>query len=878
MVEKLKKINLFVFFLFFLTTISYAKNIDLVVFPFWIKVSKKYKFLQKDFPHLLISKLKEAKVKVLSFEETTNILKEKRITFLDTGVVREIIRHIKAKYGVYGKVEESFNELRVNFRVVDLKGYRKFFVVEKSGNVDELIAKIAVKLENLLLKREFIAKIEVKGNKILDKDFILMRLNIEPGDLLNLDLINQEVKKLYKTGYFQDIKVLAKDSPEGKIIIFKVVENPIVKKIKIKGNKHIKEKDILKEMETQKGSVINPKVIVKDLERIKDLYKKKGYYNAKVSYEKRKVKGGIELIIHIKEGKRLYIKKIRIVGCKKLKEKELKKQLALGERGFFSWITGKGILREELLTRDTAALEAYYTNHGFVDVKVGKPKVEFKKDGIYITFFVIEGPRYKMGKVNFKGDIIVPPKKLYEIISADDLYKKHKYFNRSIIQKDVDALTKFYSNYGYAYADVTPRIKKLVKEKKIELTYFINKGQKFFIRDIKIKGNKKTRENVIRREILFTKGEPFSGEKITRSKIRLIKLDYFENVDIKAVPTEEPGKLDLLVSVKEKNTGSFSIGAGYSTLDQFFIMGQIEERNFLGKGYTISLSGNISGSSSLFQIDFWNPHLYDGPLGFGFNIFNTTREYDDYDLDSKGGSLKFSYSLGKYSNIFWRYRLEKYVVSNVSEFASQEIKDIEGTNWSSSFLVNFFRDTTNRRINPSKGTKNSLSVEYAGGILGGDDNFLKTVYDFNYYYNFFWKFIFRYHFNIGYLFKITSEDVPDFERFYLGGINTVRGYDARDICAKDDQGNDVGGYKEIYMNYEITFPIKENIGLLGVVFFDMGNVWSKEENMGFDFYKSVGAGIRWNSPLGPLRLEYGYPLDNLKDNHGKFEFSIGRFF
>ncbi len=881
MEEKFKKISLFTLvflFIFIGLKVTMVFSQDVLILPFYVKTSKRFKYLQKDLPYILTSKLKDSGIKVYPFDKTKKILQEKNITFLNSSVVKELLRYTGVKYAVYGKLEEKFQELRLNLRVVDLKGYKKFLLVEKKGNVDSLLSKTAAKIENLFLKKEFISKIEVKGNKILDKDFILMKLSIETGDILDPNLINQEIKKLYKTGYFQDIEVITKGSPEGKILIFKVIENPIVKKIKLIGNKKIKKKKILKEIETQEGSVLNPKVIVKDLERIKELYRKKGYYLAEVSYEKHKVKDGIELTLKIKEGKKLYIKKIKIIGCKKLKERKLKKQLALAERGFFSWITGKGILKEELLTRDAAALEAYYANHGFVDVQVGEPKVEFKKDGIYITFYVVEGPRYKMGKVEFDGDIITDPSKLYEEIKADDLAKKHKYFDRSIIQKDVTSISKFYSNFGYAYVDVSPRIKKDVNKKVINLTYFIKKGQKFLIRNIKVKGNTKTRENVIRRAILFTKGEEFSGKKLSQSKLKLVKLDYFKNVEIKTVPTEEKGKLDLLVNVEEQSTGSFSIGAGYSTLDRVFVMGKVEERNFLGKGYSLSLSGNVSGSSSLFQIDFWNPHLYDGPLGFGFNLFNTTREYDDYDLDSKGGSVKFAYSVGNYSNIYWRYRLERYMVSNISESASQQIKDIKGENWSSSFLVNFTRDSTNRRLNPSKGTKNSISVEYAGGILGGDDNFIKTIYDFNIYYNFFWKFIFRYHLNIGYILENTSEDVPDFERFYLGGINTVRGYGSRDISAKDEDDNDIGGYKCLYMNYEVTFPLASNIGLLGVVFFDAGNVWSKDDNIDFDFYKSVGAGIRWNSPLGPLRLEYGYPLDDLKNNNGKFEFSIGRLF
>jgi outer membrane protein insertion porin family len=460
----------------------------------------------------------------------------------------------------------------------------------------------------------------------------------------------------------------------------------------------------------------------------------------------------------------------------------------------------------------------------------------------------------------------------------DDLAEEEGFFDRSVLRDDTQQLTSFYNNYGYAFADAGADLNKDDEENQIHITYRLTKKHKVFVRRVTISGNQKTRDNVIRRELRLTGGELFSGARLAVSKQRLQRLDFFETVEIETQPTEEPDQMDLKVKVKEKSTGSFSAGAGFSTIDNVFFTAQVQERNVLGKGYSASLRGSFSSISSRFQLSFWNPHFRDGPLGLGFDAFSTTREYDDYDLDSTGGKIKFAYTLGDYTRLFWNYRLEQYSVENIDFDASEQIKDIEGDNLASSVYAAISRDTTNKRLNPTRGTKNTVSAEYAGSVLGGDDDFIKTQYEFSYFHPIFWKLVFNWHWKIGHLFENTGDPVPDFERFYLGGINTVRGYDYRDISATDDAGDDIGGYKTFYTNVETTFPIKEDMGLLGVVFFDAGDVWDEDEDFDTDLYKSVGAGIRWNSPLGPLRLEYGYPLDDLKGNDGKFEFSVGQFF
>ncbi|WP_456324944.1 outer membrane protein assembly factor BamA [Desulfonauticus submarinus] len=861
-----------------------AEKVRIAVFPFEINAPKELQYLKESLPSLIKDRLKEKGFEVVDLNRVKEILEQENVEYLDISTVKNLTLLLDANYGLYGSFSKIGETLSIDSRLVEaygLKTPKALFVVRKGlinllPAVDELVSKI--KLE--LLKKERIVDIEIRGNKILDKDVILLRLKIQKGDIYDPKKINEELKRLYKLGYFDDIKFFVQDTKEGKKIIIEVKEKPLIRAISVDGAKEIDEDDILEAISSKTGSVFNPSIVAEDMEKIRQLYHKKGYYKADVSYvvESSDNKQA-RLIFKIKEGPKLYIKKIIIDGAKQISADELKDQLALGERGFFSWLTGSGILKEELLERDAAALEAYYANRGFIDAKVGQPDVEFKDDGIYITFHVFEGARYKVGGVKFEGDLLFPEETLLKIIKMDDLAKDGEYFNRSILRKDLQAIADYYTNYGYAFADCDVKVKADKKTKLVYVTYIPQKRQKVYIRRVIIEGNRSTRDNVIRREMRLADGDLFSGEKLKRSNVRLNKLDYFETVDIQTVPTDDRSQMDLIVKVKEKPTGMISAGAGYSSLDKLFFTAKIQQRNLFGKGYRVGLSGTFSGRRTSYVASFWNPYYKDSDLGVGISVFNSKEEFFKYDKKSIGSKLSFAYPLGEYTSLNWSYKAEKYTIYNVDQDADQTIKDMEGDNWASIFYISATRDTTDRYLNPTKGTKNSLSLEYAGGALGGDDNFIKTIYDFSWYQALIKNLIFHWHYRLGYLTKNGDEEIPSFERFYLGGINSVRGYPGREISPKYDNDDYKGGNKEFFTNVEILFPLNKEMGILGLFFFDAGNAWDEDQSMDTDLYKSVGTGIRWYSPLGPLRLEYGYALDKLDgERTKKLEFSIGQFY
>lgn len=875
--------------LLFLFPVSlFAQNlskITIAVFPFEINGPEELAYLKESLPKLLKERLEKQGFQTVDLEKVKKLLDQEQVEYLDLATVKDLSLLLDANLGLYGSFSQVGDTISLDTRLVEaygLKPAKALFVVKEGiinllPAIDELVSKI--KLE--VLKKEQIAEIEIQGNKILDKEVILLRLKTKKGDIFDPKVINEDLKNLYSLGYFQDIKFSLQDVPDGKKLIIQVKEKPLIQAISVEGAKEIDSDDILETISSKKGSILNLKIVSEDLDKIKELYRKKGYYNAKVSYklEESPDKKTARLIFVINEGKKLYIKKITIEGAKQLDPDDIKDELALQERGIFSWLTGTGILKEEYLERDAAFIEAYYGNRGFIEAKVGKPEVKIKDDGIYITFKVIEGERYQVGKVDIVSDDLFPKETLYNLIKMDELAKDKKYFERSVLREDTQKLADFYTNYGYAFAECDVDLKTHPKEKLVDVTYTLKKGEKVYIRRLLIEGNTYTRDNVIRREMRLVDGDLFSGQKLKRSNIRLNKLDYFESVDIQTVPTNTSSEMDLVVKVKEKPTGMISAGAGYSSLDKVFFTARIQKRNLFGKGYTIGLSGTFSGRSTSYTAYFWNPRYNDSKLGVGFSAYRSSEEFFDFDKTSTGGKINFAYPLGEYTTLSWSYRLEQYTISNVDDDADEDIKDMEGDNWASSLFTSISRDTTDRLLNPTKGTKNTLSLEYSGGLIGGDDNFIKTLYDFSYYRPLWWEHVFHWHFRLGYLTKNGAEEVPTFERFYLGGIDSVRGYPGRKIAPKYDNGDYKGGNKEFFTNIEYLFPLYKEMGILGLVFFDAGNTWDEDDNMDTDLYKSVGVGIRWYSPLGPLRLEFGYALDELDgERPKKLEFSVGQFY
>ncbi len=728
-----------------------------------------------------------------------------------------------------------------------------------------------------LFPSEKIEKVLVKGNKRIESDAILSHVKSAPGLSLDKKRISDDIRSIYKMGYFEQVQADVSPGKKGKVITFIVKERPVIRKVIIRGNKKVDKDDIEPLITSEVGGILNKKFIKDDITKIKSIYREKGYYRATVKAETRPVgTGQVDLIYHIKEGKKTYIKKIRFVGNRKIRSKDLKKVMETKERGLFSWITSSGVLVKEVLDKDLEAIASYYYSRGFIHARVGKPEIDYKEDGLYITIPVEEGPRYKVGSVSLEGDILGKRGDLLKLLKI----KKEKYFNRDTLRKDIMELRRYYADKGYAHVKVRPLIKEDSVSKAVNLTFNIKKGPLVTIDRIKIVGNTKTRDKVIRRELKIYEQEKYSLTGLRKSNMRLHRLNYFEEIEIEPKPKGED-KMDIEIRVKEKQTGALTLGGGYSSVDGFLVMGQLSEANLFGKGQKLSFQGRFGGKSSQYNIKFIEPWLFDRPIYSAINLYDWRREYDDYTKDALGASLTFGRPLFEYVKGYITYKYEEANITDVDDTASNWIKEWEGWHLTSSIEMRLKRDTRSRFFNPDRGSNNYISVEYAGGPLGGTNAFTKYIANSSWYIPLFWHFVGHVRGRIGYVEENPDGDLPIYEKFFLGGINTVRGFKYHRISPIDPEtGDRIGGEKMLLFNVELRIPLVREAGIYGVLFYDMGNVYTKDESYDLgDLRKGAGFGIRWFSPIGPLRFEWGWNLDPRPgEDDSTFEFTVGTFF
>ncbi|SLM27455.1 Outer membrane protein (Putative surface antigen) (fragment) [Desulfamplus magnetovallimortis] len=653
------------------------------------------------------------------------------------------------------------------------------------------------------------------------------------------------------------------------------MEKPSVRKIKYAGNHIYEDQEIADVVRTGTGSILNLYRINEDIERIKSLYTEKNYHNCEVTYTSEMLDNNqADISFNIEEGDKLKVKQILFEGNKFFQEKEIKDVIKTDEKGFFTWITSSGELDKNELEQDVYRIEALYKNNGFIDARISDPEVIFEKDHILIRFKIQEGDQYKVGSVNFNGDLIVSEDRLMQTLKmkTGDLYSREK------LRTNLFAITDIYMDKGFANADIVPAINKDDESKVVDITFQIEKGSPVYIERILISGNSKTRDKVIRRQLAVYEQQLYSMSGIQRSVKNLQRIDYFENVDIKTSKGSREDMLNLDVEITEKATGAFSFGGGYSSEDSLFGMISVSERNFRGKGQILSAKAEVSSSSTRFTLSFTEPWLFDIPLSFGIDAYNWDKEYDYYDKDSKGGAIRLGYMIFDYTSAGIRYGYEDFTIDNVNtDFTEVD----EGQYVTSSITTSIGYDSRNRPFNPTEGSDHSLSVEYAGGFLGGEIDFTKYIAETGWYYPLFWKFTGFLHGKAGFLDDRSRDDIEiDYERFYLGGINSVRGYEWQDINATpENEDEERGGEKFIQFNAEIIFPILEDINLSGVIFYDMGDAYTKDEDMELeDLYSSFGGGFRWYSPMGPIRIEYGQILNGNEYSGGRWEFSMGAAF
>ena len=790
-------------------------------------------------------------------------------------------------YVAAGSITKLGEQLSLDFVVYDILGNSppKFYY-QVSNNETELQKSLTQMVNDILSSTGqyfLIQSIGVAGNTRVDSGAIMRQVKSQAGERYAPELLRADLKGIFQMGYFDDVQILVTDTEKGKDITFQVTEKAVIGQVLINGEKELDEKDVKEVVSVSPNAIINTKEVQTSVENIRKLYKDKGFYRtqvaAKLNYA---TPDKVNVTFDIEEGVKMYIKGIRFVGNKAFSEKELRKEMTTSEKGLLSWFTESGKLKRDLLEQDRSRIGAMYHNSGYIEARISEPEITDEGDWLYVTFDIQEGDRYRVGTIEIEGDIVGDKNELFSLIELS----KEKFFSRKILREDVLRLTDRYAESGYAFAEVDPKLSKNDEDKRMDLSLKIAQGNLIHINRINIKGNTRTRDKVIRREMQVKEGGLLDASAVRKSSERLQRLEFFEEVNVAPEATVQPDLMDVVVDVKEKATGTFSVGAGYSSVDNMMFMGEISENNFLGKGQRLSLQANLSSRSSRYNFSFTEPHLNDTKLLFGYDLYNWSREYDDYTKDSTGAALRFAYPIWNKWNLGWGYGFDDTKMTDVAVLnVPQSILDSMEIETTSFVRLGLSKDTRNKITDASKGWLTTYSIKQAGGPLGGDSAFTKYEATSGWYYPLWWDTTFHVKGSMGYVVENEDKKLPVYEKFYLGGLNTIRGFDSGKISPLEVNKDGVtysrvGGEKMWYGNVEWIFPIVKEIGLKGLVFFDTGNVYANSDSWSVsDLRYSTGLGFRWLSPMGPLRLEWGYNLDPQPgEKQGVWDFSIGGAF
>jgi outer membrane protein insertion porin family len=848
--------------------------------------------LRKTFYQKLTEEFKKEKLVQLqqTYELLANIGKIDEKYAVETGV------SLGADFVIMGSLTQFGETISIDAKIIDVHTAKALPSVSVQGKELAGIGQIATQLKIEILTRtgliQKVAKIEIKGNRKIEAPAITMQIKSKIGKPFVEADITSDIKTIFKMGFFQDVAAEVTETPEGKIITFIVQEKGLISEIRINGNKAL-DKDAIDDVLTIKTrQTLNPEKIKSDVEKIKTLYDSKGYYNAEITdlVEKEGEKD-FRIIFNIKENDRLYIKSINFEGNEAYTAKELKNMMSSSEYSIFHIMSDSDVLKRDQLKQDIGKLTSYYYNNGFINAQISEPEITHDKKWIYVKIKLQEGRRFKVGKVAISGDLLEKPK--VELLSSLRT-KETSNYNREAIMKDMELLTKACNDEGYANADVTPKIDTRDNEQLCNVDFNIKKEGLVFFNRITITGNNVTRDKVIRRQLGIIEGDLYSASNLKDSYNNLNRLRYFEEVDFQTEKGPDKNLMDVNIRVKEKNTGMFTVGAGYSAVDQAIFMAQISQQNFLGRGQILSLKASLGSTTNNYELSFTEPWLFDLPLYSQYSIWKYTKNYDSYILDSRGTGVTLGYGLVERIVGSISYRIQSDNIQDVNNAAAPwyiqgqvgpdnpTVVNPPGQFITSAVTVGLGRDTSDDLIFPTKGTKANIFVEQAGGPLGADVYFTKYGGNVAYFYSLPLDMVFAAKGRIGFIeghdtTKAFPYDVPLYDRYTLGGLTTIRGLQYIGI-RNSGTGDTLGGTSMLIFNFEVVFPLVKEAGIKGVVFYDTGNTWDGGYYLN-DLRQTAGIGIRWYSPLGPLRLEYGYVLDRREgDSAGRFEFSIGTMF
>ncbi len=714
-----------------------------------------------------------------------------------------------------------------------------------------------------LSDRDDFPELRIVGNQRIESSAIINYMDLSPGVVLTPRVLDQALKSLYATGLFSNVDMIR----EGDILVVTVQENPIINELVFEGNSDVSDENLDAEVQLRPRVVYTRSKVQADTQRILEIYRRAGRFAARVDPKIIRLSDNrVNLVFEIDEGQITRVLRIVFVGNHHFSDKTLRGAILTQEKRWYRFLARDDTYDPDRVAFDRELLRRFYLHNGYIDFRVISASAELTSDleNFFLTFALDEGERYKVGKTSIGTDI----RDLQNLNLEDEIETESgDWYDAEEVEKTITAITEAAGSVGYAFVDVRPQIKRHPEEKRVDIHYLIDEGERVFVERIEIKGNVRTLDKVIRREIELVAGDAFNLAKIRRSQRLLTNLSLFEKVEITNAPGSGPDRTIITVEIEEKATGELSIGGGFSTRDGLLGNVGVRERNLLGRGQELGLRLGISGRTQQIDLSFTEPYFLDRNLSAGFDVFHIERDYlreSGYEQRSFGGGVRIGYKLIGDLRQSWRYTIRQDTISNVRFGVSRFIRNQRGTFTKSVIGQSLTLDVLDDRIDPSDGYFLQLTNNFAG--LGGDIRYLETLFKGSFYYPFVPDWVGSISLNAGHIFALENQ-IRLVDRFFLGG-DDMRGFAYAGVGPRDIRtGDSLGGETYAVLQAELDFPLglPRELGISGRLFSDIGTLTDNPDS-GASVRKSskarvsVGTGIAWTSPFGPVKIFYGKPL------------------
>ena len=735
-------------------------------------------------------------------------------------------------------------------------------------------------------------KIQIVGNQRVEEDAIRIHITQQVGQPLDPNAQSADIKSIYSLGFFSDVSAHVVQQGGQNVLIYSVKERPQITDVKLYGMKAIRSNDdkIVAAMKVHPGVILDPIAVKESINNITKVYADAGYTDAKISFKPipqpdNTAFGEFDVV----EGPKVQITKIEFVGNHAFSASTL--QANMGTRTYsklLSWVTGWGAMDEKKLQEDIDRLTAFYYDNGYLNVQIAPPQVVRSGEKITIVITIDEGTPYRVGRLNIEGNLKFPRRELRKLLTM----KSGQLFRGSALQRQVLALSDFYSNRGYAYVNVDPHTQLVHANKRVNVVFVINPGHEVLINRVNISGNTKTSDKVIRREVQVQEQEPYSAELIRDSQTRLQRLGFFSDTRITTEPATQPDKINLDVNVTEANTASFQVAGGFDSYQSLFGNFTLGNTNLFGGGESLIANAQVGFLFQNYSISYTEPWFLDIPLGVGLQLFDNKQYLLSFNQSSAGFTLSTTYPLtelgfkkiGPFSlkdvTAGLGYSFQSIGITGLNQFTTFQIARYKGYTQTSEITPTIRRFTVDNPTDPRTGTVESLSMQFGG--LGGTNSFIKGVAHFRYFYPFLKsQTLGTFVVSQGVTFGIgtnlangTGGELPLYERFFPGGVGgpgDVRGYQLYSLGPQvtifsqngtPQSVQDIGGSKELLLSNEITFPILSGLGIRGVIFADAGQSFRLKDSLDITkLQAAAGIGVRWKSPFGPLAVDIAFPIN-----------------